>query len=113
MFELSILLMIIIFMFGGFLKGWSGFGTNLVVPPLLLFMSRFDDLKVMRAKRTLSLIYFAQHKTAEALSLMTSSGRSNKDERSVMSVFGQNIVTRTCNNGILQKLYNTSLASQL
>ena len=47
MFELSILLMIIIFMFGGFLKGWSGFGTNLVVPPLLLFMSRFDDLKVI------------------------------------------------------------------
>ena len=39
--------MIIIFMFGGFLKGWSGFGTNLVVPPLLLFMSRFDDLKVI------------------------------------------------------------------
>ena len=45
MFELSILLMIAIFMFGAFIKGWSGFGTNLVVPPLLLFMSRFSDSK--------------------------------------------------------------------
>lgn len=45
MFELSILLMIVIFMFGAFLKGWSGFGTNLVVPPLLLFMSRFSEFK--------------------------------------------------------------------
>ncbi|GAA0786409.1 hypothetical protein GCM10009193_24860 [Shewanella aestuarii] len=38
---------------------------------LLHFVDTADDLKVMRAKRTLSLIYFAQHKTAEALSLMT------------------------------------------
>ncbi len=45
MFEISILVMIIIFMFGAFLKGWSGFGTNLVVPPLLLFMSRFTNSK--------------------------------------------------------------------
>ncbi len=43
MFEISILLMILIFMFGAFIKGWSGFGTNLVVPPLLLFLSRFDN----------------------------------------------------------------------
>jgi len=45
MFELSILLMISIFMFGAFIKGWSGFGTNLVVPPLLFYMSRFDNMK--------------------------------------------------------------------
>ena len=45
MFEISILLMIVIFVFGAFLKGWSGFGTNLVVPPLLLFLSRFDSSK--------------------------------------------------------------------
>jgi uncharacterized membrane protein YfcA len=32
-------------MFGAFLKGWAGFGTNLVVPPLLLFLSRFDNSK--------------------------------------------------------------------
>ena len=45
MFELSIVLMIVIFIFGAFLKGWSGFGTNLVVPPLLLFLTRFDNSK--------------------------------------------------------------------
>ena len=45
MFEISIFLTIVIFMFGAFLKGWSGFGTNLVVPPLLLFLSRFDNSK--------------------------------------------------------------------
>lgn len=47
MFEFSILLMITIFMFGAFIKGWSGFGTNLVVPPLLFYMARFDDLKTV------------------------------------------------------------------
>ena len=47
MFEFSILLMIVIFMFGAFIKGWSGFGTNLVVPPLLMFMARFDNLRVV------------------------------------------------------------------
>jgi len=31
-------------MFGALLKGWSGFGTNLVVPPLLLFLG-FPELK--------------------------------------------------------------------
>ena len=35
------------------------------------FIDTFDDLKAMRAKRTLSQIYFAQHKDSEALSLMT------------------------------------------
>ncbi len=45
MFEISIFLTIIIFMFGSFLKGWSGFGTTLVVPPLLLFLSRFESSK--------------------------------------------------------------------
>ena len=45
MFEVSILIMILIFMFGGFIKGWSGFGTNLVVPPLLGFMAYFGDPK--------------------------------------------------------------------
>lgn len=43
--DTAILLMIVIFMFGAFLKGWSGFGTNLVVPPLFLFLTRFDSLK--------------------------------------------------------------------
>ena len=37
---------------------------------LLHFIDTADDLKVMRAKRTLSLIYFAQHKTVEAFTLM-------------------------------------------
>lgn len=45
MIELSIILMIVIFMFGAFLKGWAGFGTNLLVPPLLLFLTRFDDAR--------------------------------------------------------------------
>lgn len=43
--DTAILFMILIFMFGAFLKGWSGFGTNLVVPPLFLFLTRFNDLK--------------------------------------------------------------------
>jgi hypothetical protein len=36
--SIPILLVIIIFMFGAFLKGWSGFGTNLIVPPLLILL---------------------------------------------------------------------------
>ncbi len=36
--SIPILLIIIIFMFGAFLKGWSGFGTNLIVPPLLILL---------------------------------------------------------------------------
>lgn len=36
--SIPILLIIVIFMFGAFLKGWSGFGTNLIVPPLLILL---------------------------------------------------------------------------
>lgn len=36
--EIPVLLIIIIFMIGAFLKGWSGFGTNLLVPPLLILL---------------------------------------------------------------------------
>lgn len=36
--SIPIVLIIVIFMTGAFLKGWSGFGTNLVVPPLLILL---------------------------------------------------------------------------
>lgn len=67
MIELSIVLMIVIFMFGAFLKGWSGFGTNLVVPPLLLMLSRFTDSKevmiiVISVNLVLNIVMLIQNK---------------------------------------------------
>lgn len=36
--SIPIIIIIVIFMAGAFLKGWSGFGTNLIVPPLLILL---------------------------------------------------------------------------
>ncbi|UJF22476.1 hypothetical protein [Shewanella sp. OMA3-2] len=74
------------------------------------FINTNDDIKLMRAKRTLAMIYFAQHKTQQALVLMNENIAQANHNNQYELAFYQQELKYAASQKANEKLTNTRIA---